>query len=361
MTAPGSHSTNGSPTAGDKATPVSGATVPVLVNFALADDFIEEIASVDPRIRVLRAYESTSEEVRARGSQETAVDDEALLGMVRQAEVLFTFRFPVEWLEEAPHLRWVQLASAGSDHMQRLGVFDKRLDLLLTTASGVHETPISEHITAMILHFSRGLNIAVRNQPLHKWERYRADEAAGRTVTFVGYGPIARRAARICKALGMRVRAVRGSIAEQQAGFEAVERFYPPAELNGVLAESDYVVVAAPRTPQTERMISAEQFQAVKEGAVLINISRGALVDEAALIEALRAGRLKGAGLDVFEQEPLPADSPLWDMPNVLVTPHVSGSNPNYDRRVTDLFCDNLRRYLNGEQLRNLVIRERGY
>ena len=340
---------------------MSWASIPVLINFTLADPYLEEIRAVSPRVEVMRAYESVAEETRARGNQESMVEERALKEMVRRAEVLTSFRFPIEWLDEAPNLKWVQLASAGSDHMQREGIFEKRPDLLLTTASGVHETPISEHIAAMILHFSRGLNIAVRNQPMHKWERYRADEAAGRTVCFVGYGPIARRAAQICKSLGMRVLAVRASIAEQQPGFEAVERFYPPAELNEVLAESDYVVVAAPRTPQTERMISTEQFEAIKEGAVLINISRGALVDEPALVEALRNGRLKGAGLDVFAPEPLPEASPLWDMPNVLITPHVSGSNPHYDRRVTDLFCDNLRRYLQGDPLRNLVIRERGY
>jgi phosphoglycerate dehydrogenase-like enzyme len=280
---------------------------------------------------------------------------------VRQAEVIFGFRFPVEWLDIARDLRWAQLASAGSDHMQRLGLRDRRPDLHLTTASGVHEIPITEHIVAMIHHFARGFHRAVRNQALGKWERFRADEALGKTVCMVGYGPIARRAATLCKALGMRVVAVRASIAEQQPGFEATERFYPPAELNDVLAESDYVVVAAPRTPLTEKMIGREQLEAMKATAVLINISRGALVDEAALIEALQEGKIAGAGLDVFEQEPLPESSPLWQMPNVLITPHVSGSNPHYDRRVTDLFLDNLTRYLRGEPLRNQVDLERGY
>jgi phosphoglycerate dehydrogenase-like enzyme len=281
--------------------------------------------------------------------------------MVRQAEVLFTFRFPIEWLDAADNLRWVQLASAGSDHMLREGLLVKRPDLLLTTASGVHEVPISEHIVAMILHFARGFNVATRNQAQRKWDRFRADEAFGKTVCFVGYGPIARRAAQICKALGMRVVSIRGSIAEQQPGFEATEHFYPPAEINDVLAESDYVVIAAPRTPQTERMIGKAQFDAMKEGAVLVNISRGALVDEAALIEALQDGRIKGAALDVFEREPLPESSPLWEMPNVLITPHISGSNPHYDRRVTELFIDNLARYLQGQPLRNQVDKGRGY
>jgi phosphoglycerate dehydrogenase-like enzyme len=309
----------------------------------------------------MRAYSVPDPDGRARGEEGTAIEGDELLAMAARAEVIFGFRFPVEWLEVAGRLRWVQLASAGSDHMLRLGLGERRPDLLITTASGIHEIPISEHIVAMILHFSRGLDKAVRNQALGKWERFRAEEAHGRRVCMVGYGPIARRAATLCKALGMRVVAVRGSIAEQQPGFEATERFYPPADLDEVLAESDYVVVAAPRTRQTERMIGPGQLRAMKREAVLINISRGALVDEAALVEALRGGEIAGAGLDVFEEEPLPESSPLWGLPNVLITPHVSGSNPHYDRRVTDLFIENLARYLGGEPLRNLVDIERGY
>ena len=135
----------------------------------------------------------------------------------------------------------------------------------------------------------------------------------------------------------------------------------PMSGIRTTLGRSDYVVVAAPLTENSTSMIGRDQLAAMKSSAVLVNISRGALVDEAALIEALSEGKLAGAGLDVFEQEPLPESSPLWDMPNVLITPHVSGSNPHYNRRVTELFCDNLARYLNGETLRNLVDVERGY
>jgi phosphoglycerate dehydrogenase-like enzyme len=333
----------------------------VLVNFTLGDQPLSRIREAHPNARILRAYEEADPEARARGEEGNLLEGEALMQMVRQAEVIFGFRFPLEWLDEAPHLKWVQLASAGSDHMQRLGIFERRPDLVVTTASGVHEIPISEHIVAMLLHFARGFHKAVRNQAEGKWERYKAEEAAGKTALLVGYGPIARRTANLLGALGMRVLSVRASIAEQQPGFEAVERFYPPEELNDVLAESDYVIVAAPRTPRTEGMIGREQFSAMKPSAVIINISRGALIDEGALVEALQDGTIGGAALDVFAQEPLPETSPLWAMPNVLITPHVSGSNPHYDRRVTDLFVDNLGRYLNGEPLRNRVDSERGY
>jgi D-2-hydroxyacid dehydrogenase (NADP+) len=348
-------------TPGDEGNSPGSRMVLVLVNFTLPDNYIREIEDSDPRVQVLRAYRAPDADGRARGDEGTLAEGEELLAYAAQAEVIFGFRFPIEWLDIASNLRWVQLASAGSDHMLRLGLGERRPDLLVTTASGIHEIPISEHIIAMILHFSRGLHKAVRNQALGKWERFRADEAHGKTVCMLGYGPIARRAATLCKALGMRVVAVRASIAEQQSGFEATERFYPPADLHEVLAQSDYVVVAAPRTPQTERMLGREQFRAMKREAVLINISRGALVDEAALVEALEAGEIAGAGLDVFEEEPLPESSRLWDMSNVLITPHVSGSNPHYDQRVTALFIENLSCYLRGEPLRNLVNIERGY
>ena len=245
--------------------------------------------------------------------------------------------------------------------MLRAGLFDRRPDIILTTASGIHEVPISEHILAMILHFSRGFDKAVRNQPLHKWERYILKEAEGATVCIIGYGPIGRRAARLCNAMGMRVISVRASLSEQQPGDGVVQHFYPVHDLNTALADADYVVVAAPRTPQSEKMIGREQFAAMKPNAVLINISRGALVDEAALVEALHEGKLGGAGLDVFEQEPLSESSPLWDFANVLITPHNSGASPNYDRRLTELFCDNLARYLASQPLRNVVVAARGY
>lgn len=334
----------------------------VLIDHQLDAKYIERIAAAGQDVRVLTTFPNTGAVGPVTGEQNARrFEGEQLDEVLGQAEVLFAFNFPVEWLSRAPHLKWVQLASAGSDHMQRAGIFDLRPDLILTTCSGVHEVPISEHIVGMVLYFARRFQVAVRNQPGHAWQRYQADEASGKTVCFIGYGPIARRAAFLCNALGMRVQVVRASIAEEQPGAEHVDRYYPGAMLNQALSQSDYIVVAAPRTPATEGMIGREQFAAMKEGAVLINISRGALVDEDAMIEALREGKLGGAGLDVFREEPLQERSPLWDMPNVLVTPHVSGSSPHYNERATSIFADNLSRYTRGEPLRNLVIKERGY
>jgi phosphoglycerate dehydrogenase-like enzyme len=351
-------------------TPLSGgglappAATNVLVFQTLEDDYCQSIEAVDPRVHVMRVYEPLAggADPRNEASWQRATDADIDL-MLAKAHVLFAFNFPVEWVDRAPDLRWVQLASAGSDHMFRAGLFARKPGLQVTTASGVHEVPISEHIVGMVLFFGRGFDRAVRNQAAHTWDRYRPLEAYGQTVCLVGYGPIARRTAALCSALGMRCIAVRASITEAGAGAEGepVERFYPSSALDEALAQADYVIVAAPRTAQSERMIGAQQLAAMKRDAVLVNISRGALVDEAALVEALRDGTRRGAGLDVFEEEPLPENSPLWDMPNVLVTPHISGVNPHYNRRITELFRDNLARFLGGEPLRNLVIEERGY
>lgn len=337
----------------------------VLINFPVQAEFLRQIASVSPRVRPVPLY------IPAPGAPDTPdpnvegdwqrLDNAEVEAALSEAEVFFTFRFDLEWPSRAPRLKWIQLAQAGSDFIISQGLLRDYPHVMLTTGSGVHEVPISEHVLGMVLHFSRGFNRAIRNQPLHKWERYRGDEARGKTVLLVGFGHIARRTATLCKALGMRVLCVRASLLEQQPGSESVERFFPLDDLNSALAESDYVVIAAPRTPRSEGMIGAPQFAAMKPSAVLVNISRGALVDENALVEALQEGRIAGAGLDVFAQEPLPESSPLWDMPNVLITPHVSGNSPHYNERITALFCTNLLHYLNGEPLRNVVDRERGY
>lgn len=334
--------------------------MPVLVNLPLSPDLVARIAGVDPRLRVFEAF-LPGEADKEEPGERTRRDQNELEPLLAQAEVMFTFGVSREFLDSARNLKWLQLASAGVDHIVRQGIMSELPGVLVTTASGIHEVPISEHILGMMLYFARGFDGAIRNQRQHRWERYRGGELAGATVCLVGYGPIARRAAMLCSAAGMRVLCVRASITGEQPGEGPIAAFYPASELNRALAQSDYVVVAAPRTPRSEGMIGGAQFGAMKPGAVLVNISRGALVDEEALVEALREGRLRGAGLDVFTQEPLPESSPLWDMPNVLVTPHVSGSNPHYDLRATELFCDNLARYLAGQPLRNLVDLERGY
>lgn len=338
--------------------------VPILVNFPLEAAERRAIQAVNPRVQLDLAMEPEQADAPAPGGATRPapgwrrLSEAELAPRLARAEVLFTFRFPVEWLQQAPNLHWVQLTSAGVDHMLDAGLFAARPDLRVTTASGIHAIPMGEHIIGSILAFSRGLIGAVRAQTERRWDRYAPNEAYGKTLGIVGYGPIARRVAALAHALGMRVQVVR-----RHPGPPAppVERFYFPEDLHVLLAASDYVLLAAPLTPSTQGLIDAAALAHLRPTAVLINVARGGLVDEPALIAALQTGRLGGAALDVFAQEPLPTDSPLWAMPNVLITPHLAGANPQYNARATALFCDNLRRYLAGEPLLNEVDPARGY
>lgn len=345
--------------------PPPAGPVPVLVNFGLDPPEQAAIQAVDARVRVLLALEPDEPDAPSAGAPTgwRRRPDADLAPLLAQADVLFSFRFPVEWLDQMPALRWVQLSSAGADHMIEQGLFAHRPDLIVTTASGIHAIPIGEHVIGMILAFARGFPTAMRNQHEARWLRYTTSEAHGQTLGLIGYGPIGRRIAQLAHALGMEVRVLRRSGASPQPGDDAepVARFYGPDELHDLLGASDYVVLAAPLTAETRGLIDAAALQAMRPTAVLINIGRGPLVVQAALIAALEAGTIAGAGLDVTDPEPLPADSPLWHLPNVLLTPHVAGSNPYYNARATALFCDNLRRYLDGTPLRNRVDPARGY
>jgi phosphoglycerate dehydrogenase-like enzyme len=341
------------------------APIYVLVNFPLDDTERHLIEGVSPRVRLDMSMEPDSPgAVAPRESARPApdwrrLDDAKLHPLLARAEVLLTFRFPVEWLLLAPHLQWIQLTSAGVDHMIGAGLFDRRPDVRVTTASGIHAIPISEQVIGYILTFSRGFVRAGRAQREARWDRYTPEEAAGKTLGIVGYGPIAQRTATIAHALGMRVVVLRHT---SQAQTEPpIDRFYTPDQLHTMLGESDFVLLAAPLTPETRGLINAAALEAMRPTAVLINIARGGLVDEPALIAALQTGQIAGAALDVFAQEPLPAESPLWAMQNVFITPHLAGANPSYNRRAIELFCDNLRRYIAGAPLRNLVDPARGY
>lgn len=257
-------------------------------------------------------------------------------------------------LVSAPKLQWFQQWSAGSDWLTRHPEAAAR-PFRVTNASGVHPIQIAEHTFAMMLAFVRKLHEGARNQAAHVWQPP-AGESLGelyqKRLLMIGLGAIGERIARVGNALGMRVWGMRRTVGEPPPGVEAV---YPPDRLLDLLPECDFVVLAPPLTRETLRMIGEAELRAMKPGAFLVNVGRGKLIDEAALIRGLREGWLGGAGLDVFETEPLPADSPLWDMPNVIITAHYAGASPRYYERAMPIFLDNLRRYRDGEELRNLV------
>jgi phosphoglycerate dehydrogenase-like enzyme len=268
--------------------------------------------------------------------------------------------FPASWIARAPRLRWFQQWGAGADWLMRYPEIAEKA-FILTNVSGVHAIPISEHILAFLLAFARRLPEAMRAQAKREWKRdgdAPAFELAGKTMLLVGVGAIGRRTARIAAALGMRVLAVRR---DASRSLPDVERVYRAEEIEQALPEADFVVLTMPLTSATRNMFNARLFARMKPGAFLINIGRGGTVDEPALVEALRSGHLGGAGLDVTAVEPLPPDSPLWELPNVIITGHYSGETPHYDERALAIFLDNLERYTTGQPMRNVVDKQKGY
>ena len=294
--------------------------------------------------------------------------------LTTSAEVLYTIN-DLPRPEQAPHLRWVQCHYAGVDHL-----VDKPLwhsDILLTSASGVHTVNIGQYVLAQLLAWAHRVPRWLHHQkkgewPTSRWETFVPHELRGSTLGIVGYGSIGREVARLAKAFGMKILVTKRDARRLEDQDFAVlgtgdpkgelpHRIYPPEATRSMVAECDFVVITAPLTPKTHHLFDEELFKAMKPTAFLVNIGRGPIIKEDDLVKALKKGWIAGAGLDVFEQEPLPAKSPLWGMENVLLSPHVSGFTPHYDDRATDLFAENLRRYLAGEPLLNLVNRERGY
>jgi phosphoglycerate dehydrogenase-like enzyme len=270
---------------------------------------------------------------------------------------------PADLLERAPGLRWLQLSSAGIDRLADSPI--ARSQLTITTASGIHAATISEYVIGMMIAFAKRLPDAIRSQSESAWRPYWPAELEGQTVGIVGAGNIGARVGLVAKAMEMRVLGMRRSVERRMTGEEAgdpnVDELLPPSDLNYLLQESDYVVLGTPLTPKTRGMIGAHELALMKPTAVIVNIARGAVIDEDALITALKEKRIAGAGLDVFSQEPLPPESELWGLENVIVTPHISGGTPRYMERVVGLFCDNLQRYAADEPLVNVVDPERGY
>jgi len=269
--------------------------------------------------------------------------------------------FPHDLLSRARNLRWLQQWGAGADWLLRYPEAVD-LDFVLTNASGVHTIPISEHILAFLLTFARGFHRAVhaqsRRQWLHDSEQLGLFELAGKTMLLIGLGAIGARTAQVAAALGLRVLAVRRNPSLSVPGVEAI---FAPDRLLELLPKADLVVLTVPLTHETRGMIGERELQAMKPTAYLVNIGRGGTIQEAALIQALRKGWIAGAGLDVFETEPLPENSPLWEMENVLITAHYAGATPHYHERALAIFLDNLRRYRAGEPLRNVVDKKLGY
>jgi phosphoglycerate dehydrogenase-like enzyme len=294
------------------------------------------------------------------------VSDEALRA-VQNAEVYAGFGFPRELLIAAARggrLRWVHTGAAGVASLLYPEMIAS--DVVLTNSAGIHAHPMAETVIGMALHFVRGLDFAVRSQADGVWDQAAfastgspVTELQDLTIGVLGYGGVGREVARRALALGMRVLATRRTAVTSGAHAEVMVG--DRAGLQRVLGEADIVVITLPSTAETRGLIGASELALMKRSAVLINVARGNIVVERDLIDALQRGALRGAGLDVFEHEPLSPDSPLWRLPNVLVLPHISGTTNRFWEREAELIVDNFNRYLRGLPLRNTVDKTRGY
>ncbi len=303
-------------------------------------------------------------EAAATEAFEVTTADE-LSAHLSDAEILCSYFIPSDWQTQAPKLRWVQFPGAGVDSLATTGLLDAKSGVIVTTAAGIHAETISEYVFGSMLMFNWNWPQMVRLQDNHVWARSATwyhlggRELAGQTLGIIGLGHIGHRIAQLAQAFGMRVIGMRRSISGEQE--QDIDQSFLPEQLHELLRLCDYVVISVPLTPDTEKLIGEDELRIMRKNAYLVNIARGRVIDEQALIRALREGWIAGAGLDVTEEEPLPSESPLYSMPNVILTPHISGNSAHYDTRLAALFADNLKRYCSGQQLQNQYEPSRGY
>jgi phosphoglycerate dehydrogenase-like enzyme len=288
------------------------------------------------------------------------VTPDTLNEAVADADIFFGFPSK-DLLSHAPKLKWIQASSAGVEFVANIPELVAS-DVILTNTRGAHGPSIGEHALALLLTMTRHIPESLEQQRRKHWERGRlyktAREIGGLTMGIIGFGALGRGIAKRAQAFEMNILAVD---AQAISGEPFVEEVWPVSRLDDLIEQSDVVVVATPLTAETRHLIDAGRLAKMKRDAYLIVVSRGGIVVEDALLEALNEGRIAGAALDVVEQEPMPADHPLWDAPNFVLTPHLAGASAPKERRVVEIFRDNLQRYLNDEPLLNVVDKAKGY
>lgn len=331
----------------------------VVIAMNFSDEILEELRDISPALNIKRYHPDVPAAVWS------------------DAEVLYTgSTFPRP--EEAPLLRWIQLNSAGLDRALEQKIVQAE-DIIVTNASGIHVKQMANYTLMMILAFHYNLPQMIHDKANIEWapnrfEVYNPDELQYKTLGIVGYGSIGREIARVVNFFGMRTLASKRNIkhpAESShvytvegtgdPGADIPERLYPSEALMAMASECDYLVLTTPLTDETRHMVNEKVLNAMKPSSVLINVGRGELVDEKALITALSSGKIRGAALDVFEEEPLPKTSPLWNLDNVIISPHISGNSVRYAEHAARLFAENLRRYIDKRPLLNALNRDEGY
>jgi phosphoglycerate dehydrogenase-like enzyme len=322
--------------------------VPVVIATPVEAELVERLRAVDERLDVrfepdlLPPPRWPCDHVGDPGWARSPEQEERFAALVAGAEVLFGFPredpAQIAWaVRTAPGLRYVQAVFAGAgQQLAAAGLVREDLERILWASSaGVHATPLAEWSILGLLAFAKDLPRLRRDQAARRWDHYPVPELRGSTVLVVGLGAIGREVARLAEAFGMRVLAV-----SRREG-----------DLDALLPQADAIVLTLPLTDETRGLLSRERIAAMRPGAILVNVGRGGVVDEAALVEALRSGHLCGAALDVFAEEPLPPESPLWELENAIVSPHTAALSIHENERIVELFAENLRRYLAGEEL----------
>jgi phosphoglycerate dehydrogenase-like enzyme len=334
--------------------------ISVLLTLPFPESLIERLAAVSPQLKIYVHHVQSAEEL-----------PEELLPEI---EILYTLSALPE-PEAASKLRWVQLHLAGVDHVAEYNLMHS--EVMVTTLSGASAPQVAEFALMCILALSRRLPTMIDDIADVRWmgerfKRYRSVELRGSTVGIIGYGSIGREVARLSRAFGASVLATKRDLKNlKDEGYtleglgdpdaELPDRLYPPQAVGSMVSECDFVVVTVPLTPETRGLIDAQVFAVMKPTAYLVDVSRGGVVDHGALVEALNENRLAGVALDVYPVEPLPESSPLWNMPNVILSPHVAGASDEYYERAVDLFIENLHRYRAGRPLLNRYDPERKY
>lgn len=311
----------------------------IVLNHPAAEGFAQLIGERFPQVRAI-----------------VAPDPERLERYIEEADALLAFRFPVEVFDRAKKLRWFQCTGAGVDSL--FPIRDKVGHITVTNARGIHGDVIADFVMAGVTMLHWDFRRFLREQTERKWNPRYVAPLADKTLGVVGLGSIGATIALRAKSAGM---TVIGSKRDVSVSVEGVDRLFASDALHNLLPLCDFVVLAVPATPDTVGLIGAAEIACMRPHAFLVNIARGNVVVEAELIKALQTRAIAGAMLDVFEREPLPQDSPLWDMSNVIATPHVAGSPSNYTERVFSIFAENIERFLKGQALKNVVDLRRGY
>jgi glyoxylate/hydroxypyruvate reductase A len=337
--------------------------IAALIASPLEPEHVERIRAAEPRIEVLYAPELLPVPRYAADHHGTRRDLDAAAherwsSLLARADIAFDFdwREPARMPLTAPRLRWVQATSSGiGEFLVKTGLAAS--DITFTTASGIHAAPLAEFAMLGLLYFLREVPMLARMKREHLWERFTSRSAEGSRVLVIGLGSVGRAVAAACRAFGMEVWGMRRS----GPPVEGLAREITRSQLVEALGAVDAVVMACPLTPETRGLLGRREIEAMRPGAILVNVARGTVVDEPAMIEALAAGRLGGAALDVAAKEPLPQDSPLWDLENVVICPHSASTVAAENGRIVDIFLDNLSRFLDGRPLRNRFEADRGY